>query len=452
MTETLSNPVFRPIDPYVSAFERLFAAEQDRTPDWISKLRQNGFMHYQELGLPGPDHEEWRFTNISPLASRPTVPILVHTHPPLTMANLQPWLIPGLECNRLVFIDGHYSAQLSEIKSKAEGLKICSLARAMTIKTALVEPHLGRHAQATSQAFVALNTAFFQDGAFIWVPAGLALVEPVHLLFISTVPETGASIHPRNLILVQRDARLQVIETYAQLKEGENLTNTVTEIVAGPNARVEHCKYQCEGPQSYHLAAIQIHQEAHSETVSHSISLGGRLARNDIQSHFAGAGGNSLFNGLYLAGNDQLTDHHTVIDHAQPHCGSHEFYNGILHGRGRGVFNGKIFVRPGAQKTEAKQTNRNLVLSDEAVIDTKPQLEIFADDVKCTHGATVGQLDSEALFYLQSRGIGRDLARQMLMHAFAQEIIDRVGNEPLRDYLDARVQEQLAAIPLPVNS
>src|SRR5262249_887706 len=273
------------------------------------------------------------------------------------------------------------------------------------------EPHLARHARFQTNAFTALNTAFIRDGACVLVPKGKTLTEPIHLLFVSSTFGEGAVAHPRNLIVVGPSSQITLVEEYVALDESVYFSNAVTEVVAGENAVIDHYKVQRESREAFHIATVQVHQERSSNFSCHSIGLGGGLARTDINVMLDGEGCECVLNGLYLATGHQLIDNHTRIDHAKPHCTSHELYKGILDGKGRGVFNGKIYVHQDAQKTDAKQTNQTLLLSDDAVINTKPQLEIFADDVKCTHGATVGQLDDNAIFYLRSRGIDAAAAR-----------------------------------------
>jgi Fe-S cluster assembly protein SufD len=274
----------------------------------------------------------------------------------------------------------------------------------------------------------------------------------VQLLYLAASERPGAAVHARNLIVAHSCSSVKIIETYASLTELPHLTNAVTELALGPEARVEHCKLQDENERAFHIATVQAAQSRGSHWLSHSIATGARLARNQIQTLFTAEGGEAILSGLFLARGEQLMDHHTVVDHAQPHCESHEFYYGILAGRAHGVFNGKIFVRQDAQKTNAKQTNRNLVLSEHALINTKPQLEIFADDVKCTHGATVGQLNEEALFYLRSRGIGADLARRMLVRAFANDAVERVTLAPVRAHLEQLLTERFEGLDTSLSS
>jgi len=284
------------------------------------------------------------------------------------------------------------------------------------------------------------------------VPANVVVEQPVQLLYLAASARPGAAVHARNLIVAQPGSSVKIMETYASLTEAPHLTNAVTELALGPEARVEHCRLQNENERAFHVAWVQAAQSRHSHWLSHSIATGARLARNQIQALLNDEGAEAILNGLYLARGEQLIDHHTVVDHAKPHCESHEFYFGILSGRAHGVFNGKIFVRQDAQKTNAKQTNRNLVLSERALINTKPQLEIFADDVKCTHGATVGQLNEEALFYLRARGIGSEMARRMLVRAFANDAVERITLAPAREHLEKLLTELFEGLDTSLSS
>ena len=279
------------------------------------------------------------------------------------------------------------------------------------------------------------------------MPAGRRVEAPIHLLFISTAKEAGATAHPRNLIIAEKASQVTVLESYVSIADAAYFTNAVTELVLGEGAAVEHVKFQDESRNAFHMAAVHAQLGRGCNLISHSIATGARLSRNNIRTALAGEGVECILNGLYLTRGDQLADHHMVVEHAQPHCNSHEYYNGILDGRSKGVFHGRILVRPAAQKTDAKQTNKNLLLSEDATVDTKPQLEIYADDVKCTHGATIGQLNEESIFYLRARGIGAETARRMLIHAFAGEIIERIRHAPAREELDKLVWERLEQNP-----
>jgi len=432
-------------DQYLETFKRFEA--QARQPAWISPLRKAGITRFAELGFPTLQQEDWRFTNVAPIASLPFKPVLHALRDGLGPDRIAQLTFGRLAAHRLVFIDGHYAAALSAPGPQPGGVLIRSLAAALADHADVVRGHLAQHPQTDDNAFAALNSAFFQDGGFVYVPAGRQTEAPVHLLFISTAKEPGATAQPRNLVIAEKGARATVLESYVSLAEGPHFTNPVTELALGEGAAIEHVKFQDESQNAFHIAALRAHLGRSSNLISHSIATGARLSRNTIHTALAGEGVECVLNGLYLTRGEQLADHHMVVEHAQPHCNSHEYFNGILDGRSKGVFHGRILVRPAAQKTDAKQTNKNLLLSDEATVDTKPQLEIYADDVKCTHGATVGQLNDESIFYLRARGIGAETARRMLIHAFAGEIIERVQLAPAREELDKLIWERLEQNP-----
>jgi Fe-S cluster assembly protein SufD len=312
---------------------------------------------------------------------------------------------------------------------------------------ALLEKHLAHSSPPSDNAFTALNQAFFLDGGFIHVPAGKVVEEPVQLIYVATAKQNGATIQPRNVIVAEANSQVTVIESYVTAGGAGYFTNAVTELVAGDNAIVELLKFQDEAGDAFHMAAIHGQFGRASNVSVHSFALGAKISRNSIRTNLAGEGLECVLNGLYLTRGEQLADHHMIVEHAQPHCASHEYFNGILDDKSRGVFHGRILVQQLAQKTDAKQTNKNLLLSDDATANTKPQLEIYADDVKCTHGATIGQLNPESIFYLRSRGIGPETARRMLIHAFAGEIIERIRHEAAREELNQLVWERLEANP-----
>lgn len=400
-------------------------------------------MSFDKLGLPTLQDEDWRFTNVAPIAKMSLAPVVKPEQHGLTEKLLSQFPFAALVGSQLVFVNGQFVPELSSLAQLPGGVKVMNLAAALATEPALVEPHLCRHASTDTNAFTALNTAFFQDGAFIYVPAGETVAEPIHLRFISTPKEPGTTAHPRNLIVAERDSRVTVIESHVSQGDTAYFTNAVTELVAKENAVVEHLKFQDENQQAFHIATVAAHCERASNVVTHSIALGAKLSRTNIYATLAGEGLECILNGLYLTRGEQLADHYMIVDHAQPHGASHEYFNGILADKSKGVFHGRILVRPDAQKTDAKQTNKNLLLSDQATADTKPQLEIYADDVKCTHGATIGQLNDESIFYLRSRSIPLEKARRMLIHAFAGEIIDRVRCVAVREELDRLVWDRL---------
>jgi Fe-S cluster assembly protein SufD len=420
---------------------------QAKHPAWVFPLRKAGMARFAELGFPTLQDEDWRFTNVAPIAKLPFRPVFQLPRHGVTRHDLARFVFGRLPAVLLVFVNGHYAPELSNATDVPEGVTVKNLAAALAADSPVAQKHLGRYAQDEKNAFAALNTAFFQDGGFVHVSAGKSLEQPVHLLFISTAKESGATANPRNLIVAEKDSRVTVLESYVSLADAGYFTNAVSELVLDAGAVVEHCKWQDESMSAYHMAGLHAHLGRGSNLISHSFAAGARISRNTIRTNLAAEGVECVLNGLYLTRGDQLADHHMVVDHAQPHCNSHEYFNGILDGRSKGVFHGRILVQQPAQKTDAKQTNKNLLLSDEATIDTKPQLEIYADDVKCTHGATVGQLNEESIFYLRARGISAERARRMLIHAFAGEIIERIRYTPAREELNSVVWDRLEANP-----
>ena len=440
------NPTMKETDPYLEKFERF--EQEAKQPAWLLPRRKAGIARFAELGFPTLRQEDWRFTNVAPIAKRPFNPIFQSSRDGLTPQIISGCALGQLTASRLVFVNGHYVPELSSPPAAKQGIIIKNLAAALIDDAELVEMHLGAQVQGADNPFSSLNTAFFQDGAFVYVPPGRIVEEPIHLLFLSTAKEAGATSNPRNLVIADKGSQVTIFESYASTADASYFTNAVTELVLEDNAVVEHGKLQDESLSAFHIAAIHVRLGRDSNLLSHSLALGARLSRNTIRACLAGEGVQCVLNGLYLTRDEQLADHHMVVEHAQPHCASHEYYNGILDGHSKGVFHGRILVRPAAQQTDAKQTNKNLLLSDDASVDTKPQLEIYADDVKCTHGATIGQLNEESIFYLRSRGIAADTARQMLIHAFAAEIIERIRHTPAREELDRLVWERLEQNPL----
>ncbi len=429
-------------EPLVNYFSRLETLAQ---PEWQLALRQAGLARFVDLGIPTLAHEDWRFTNLAPLTKLPLEPLFESAVTPEVEALLAAQMFTRLPGSRLVFINGQHAAPLSRIGELPAGVRVSSLAAALKNDPQFVKAQLGASALTENNPFTALNQAFFLDGGFIHVPAGVAVAEPVQLIHITTATKGGATVQPRNLIVAGANSQLTVIESYLSVQNAAYFTNTVTELVAGENATVEFVKYQGEAADAFHIGMIGAHLGRASNVRIHSFALGAKLSRTNIRTHLAGEGLECILNGLYLTGGEQLADHHMIVEHAQPHCASHEYFNGILDDKSRGVFHGRILVREIAQKTDAKQTNKNLLLSDDATADTKPQLEIYADDVKCTHGATIGQLNDESIFYLRSRGIGTETARRMLIHAFAGEIIERVKCDAAREELDKVVWDRLEA-------
>jgi Fe-S cluster assembly protein SufD len=414
-------------------------------PQWLAPLRSAAIATFTELGFPTVRDEDWRFTNVAPIAGlsfQPAPAVVANGAENRLLAEATFATLPG---TRLVFVNGFFAPKLSRLQTLPNGARVESLSAALAKDSVLIEKHLGKYARTTDNAFAALNQAFFADGAFISVPANVEIAEPIQLIYISSAKQNGETIQPRNLIIAGANSKATIVESYLSTGNAAYLTNAVTEIVAGENAVIEHVKLQDETASAFHMATIAGEFGRASNVNVHSFALGAKLSRNNIRTKLAGEGLECILNGLYLTRDEQLADHHMIVEHAQPHCASHEYFNGILDDKSKGVFHGRIYVHPIAQKTDAKQTNKNLLLSDDATADTKPQLEIYADDVKCTHGATIGQLNDESIFYLRARGIPEATARRMLIHAFAGEIVERVKCAPVREELDKLVWDRLEA-------
>jgi Fe-S cluster assembly protein SufD len=424
-----------------------FETASPARPKWLLPVRKAGLASFAAAGFPTLTDEDWRFTNVAPITK------LNFSFAPPAAVNgaeskvLEDSVFTQLPGHRLVFVNGHFSAKLSHIKPVTGGVRIESLAAALSSDATVIEKHLGKYAQTGENSFAALNQAYFSDGAFVFVPEGVEVAEPVQLIYISSAKQAGETILPRNLVIAGANSKLTVVESYVSTGNVAYFTNAVTEILAGDNAVVEHVKLQDEAASAYHIATIAGEFGRTSNVRIHSFALGAKLSRNNIRTKLAGEGLECVLNGLYLTRDEQLADHHMIVEHAQPHCASHEYFNGILDDKSKGVFHGRILVREIAQKTDAKQTNKNLLLSDDAAADTKPQLEIYADDVKCTHGATIGQLNDESIFYLRSRGLDTETAKRMLIHAFAGEIIERIKCAPAREVIDKLVWDRLEANP-----
>jgi Fe-S cluster assembly protein SufD len=410
-------------------------------PSWLRRERERAIAAFAAQGFPTTRDEEWRFTPVTPIADTAFVPgELLH----VASDDLAPWIFGADTAAELVFVNGIFVPALSRLADLPAGLEVGGLGVVLGAADADVEAYFTKVAPASSSTFTALNTAFSSDGAFVRVRKNAVIEPAVHVLFYSTVSGAPSVSHPRLLAVIGEHAEVRIVETYAGPAGQVYFTNAVSEFVAGDRAIVDHYRLQRESTAAYHVGTMQLRTGRETVFVSHNLALGAALARNDIGAVLGGEGGDTTLNGLYVGDGTQLVDNHTTIDHAQPHNGSHEVYKGLLGGRARGVFNGKIIVRPDAQKTDAKQTNKALLLSDEAQINTKPQLEIFADDVKCTHGATVGQLDPDMLFYLRARGLGLQEARALLIRSFAGDAVNHVRFAPLRERLEETL---LALIP-----
>lgn len=385
--------------------------------------------------------EDWRFTNLAPLLKTTFQPAQ-DTQARVAAQGLAPYVFPrGDDGFRLVFVNGRFEAALSSLAGLPDGVRVQSLADALANDRALVEPHLAQYEDFRHETFSALNTAFLTDGAFVSIPRGLVMEQPIHALYVSVPGAVPTATHPRNLILAGDESQVTVAEDYVTIGEGAHLSNGVTELVVGGGGVVSHYHIQRESRHAFHVASLRSQQARSSSVTSHTVLLGGALTRRNIHPVLAGEGGECLINGLFMANGRQHMDNYMKVEHASAHCDSRQFYKGILDGQSHGVFHGRIIVHKDAQKTDAKQTNMNLLLSDDAQIDTKPQLEIYADDVKCTHGATIGQIDEEAIFYLRSRGISEGSARALLLHAFAGDMLQRMKMKAMRQHLERLVAE-----------
>jgi Fe-S cluster assembly protein SufD len=429
----------------------LFGELEKRTaqpPAWLRSLREGAFTRFWETGFPTTKDEDWRFTNLSAISHTP-FQLASDACEPILPDALQPFLVPGAAC-RLVFVNGRFASALSDLGALPAGVTVSSLAGEIAKDSSELERNLGRYLNVERDAFGALNTAFFEDGAFVYLPRRTVLEAPISLLFISVSGGEPSMAHPRNLIVAEEDSQACIVEDYISLGSGVFFSNVVTELIAGDNAVVSHYLIEREDSKALNVSTLFTRQGRTSNVASHSVLLGGALVRNNVHPVLAGEGAECLINGLFIGKERQQLDNYMLVEHASPHCSSRQFYNGILDDHAHGVFHGRIIVHKDAQKTNAKQTNRNLLLSDNAQIDTKPQLEINADDVKCTHGATIGQVEEEALFYLRSRGVDEVSARGLLLYAFASECLDRMSCAPVREYLQKQVQQWLPeGIPTP---
>ncbi len=416
-------------DHFIADFKARAPALPGSAVPWVERMRRLALEQFAERGFPSPHEEEWKYTNVEPIARH-------RWAQPGPGAQVAGDEIASLSfgkddsSHRLVFVDGRYAPSLSRIGRLPAGVRLEGFADLLAHEPERLEPLLA--ASPSGTPFAALNTAFCADGAVILLAKGTVVEEPVHVLYLAT--REGVT-HPRTLVLAGEGAQPTVIEDHSGRGEAY-FTNAVTQIELGANASIEHYKLQREGASAFHVALIQSRQQRDSRYASHSIALGGALARVDIEARLDAPGCESVLNGLYVGTDSQLLDHHARIEHAQPQGKSRVFYRGILDGSARGVFAGRVVVHKGAQKTDAHLANHNLLLSASAEADTKPQLEIYADDVKCGHGTTVGQLDDNMLFYLRSRGISRDLAGALLTYAFAHDVIGRMRLAPLRAHLE----------------
>ena len=422
------------IHQFLSAFER-FQQKSATAPEWLRNVRRTAIDSFIQLGFPTTRHEDWRYTSVEPIISTD-----------FAVANGEAKLLRAQDLygpsftdpayNRIVFVNGVFCPQFSSIRGLPAGVQAKNLSAVLTINEANVRPLLTQNSTSRDQAFVALNTAFAAEGAFISIPKSVAVGEPIYLIFCSFGSGNPIMSHPRNFIVFEAGSQARIVESYIGLGDQPTLTNVVTEVIGGAGSVIDYYRLQNESSSGYLIAALEADISRDCSFTAHSVTLNGSLIRNDIHVVLDGEGAECVLNGLYLLDGKQHLDNHTEIEHAKPRATSRELYKGILSGAARAVFNGKIMVHKDAQKTDARQTNKNLLLSEQAVVNTKPQLEIHADDVKCSHGSTIGQLDKDALFYLRSRGLDAAEARSLLSYAFASDLIGRIRIAPLQTRLD----------------
>ena len=426
---------------YLSDLERVKPATQD----WVNALRRKAVDQFTESEFPHRKMEPWRFTNVTPIVRTPFRSPIEPAGHGLSTSDVAPLRYGEPDWSELVFVDGFFAPDLS---SPGNSVRAGSLADAFDSDSQLVETHLDRYLNGSGNAFTALNTAFLLDGAYVHVAKEHVASAPIHLIFISTAPEGNTASYPRNLIVTERHSEATIIESHVSLAGDKTyFKNAVTEISVGEGAKLHLYKLLHESTNGYHLSTTRVHQDRDSVFKSFSIFQGGKIARNDLSVVLDGEGADTSLNGLYMTDGDQLVDNATSVDHAKPHCTSWIGYKGVLEDKSHGVFSGKVMVRRNAQKTDSNQLNQNMVLSDQATIDTKPLLEIFADDVKCTHGATIGRPPKELVFYFQTRGMSEAMALGMLTYGFADEVVNQIEIDPVRARLEKFVYNKYSPIP-----
>lgn len=423
------------------SFTDIISSFQSANFSAANESRNKAIQILEKKGLPGTKHEEYRFTPLTRAIDN--IFTWKNEVTPSQLNSIEQFLIPGLDANILVFINGQYVPSLSRILSPDAEVKIKSLTEACQSEKALVAGYLDKLVSPEADSFAAINTSFWQDGFFIHVPANTTVQKPVLILHINDTQQQQVIAHTRLLTIMESGSKISIIEKFDTIGNHAALHTFTEEIVIKENAGLEYCKIQNDAGKSYQVANTNIHQADSSRVDTFTITLSGQIVRNNFAITIAGENCESHFNGLYMLNSNTLADNHTVVDHQKPNSFSNEMYKGVLDANAKAVFNGKIFVRPHAQKTNAFQSNRNIALSPSAAINTKPQLEIWADDVKCSHGCTIGQLDEEAVFYLQSRGIDKGTAQGMMLYAFTAETLKTISDETLRTYVDSLISERL---------
>jgi Fe-S cluster assembly protein SufD len=422
-------------------FDQLQAASLLPSTGLIENFRKESLKRFSSLGMPTLKHEEWRFTNVSALAHAEFgTSVYPDSNAEDIMQAAEDYGLLKLTSIRFVFVNGHFRSDLSDTADLPATITVKNLADD-GLSDASVQDYIGKIAVDQRHPFMALNNALFSDGLIIHVPANTIVTAPIHIMFLTTESDVPLITNPRLLVVAEASSQITIMESYMGPEEVPYFTNSVAEFEVAENAVVDHYRLNLEGGAAFHMATLDAHQGRTSNFSTQSVTFGGHISRNDVGLRLDGQGAFGVMNGLYQISGSQMVDNHTRIDHAQPNCETHELFKGVLDDKARGVFNGMIMVRQIAQKTDAKQTNRTLLLSPNATINTNPQLEIFADDVKCTHGATIGQIDRGQLYYLKSRGISAEAARRMLVFAFANDVVERIKIAPLRELLENRLLE-----------
>lgn len=428
------------LTPQAQALQQLAQQQLDQGPDWLRALRTKALEKFADLGLPTRFDEEWRYTDPAPLTK------LTYSLPAdasVTAEQVASFAIPDLTADTLVFVDGKYAPEHTRLSALPAGAVVLSLSEAFESHRELIEAHLASEGEASSKAFTLLNAAMASDGVFVFVPKGAAIETPIHVLNIATATDQPVITNPRTIIVAQQSSEVTVIEHYVALTDGAYFTNAVTQLDAAQNAVVNHYLIEQESEQAYQISTLLTDQQRDSDVRSHTVLFGGKLVRNNVNPRLNAENCECLVNGLYVGRDQQHMDNHMRVEHNKPHGDSRQFYKGVLSGKAHAVFSGRIVVAQEAQKTDAKQTNANLLLSDTASATAKPQLEIYADDVKCTHGATIGQIDEEAIFYLMARGVTKEAAHGMMVFAFAAESFERMTLEPVRRMLGKELLKRL---------
>jgi Fe-S cluster assembly protein SufD len=409
---------------------------------WLAQTRENSWARFSEMGIPTQRHEEWKYFNLSTLSS-----VAQSTQPDSESSAVKgvEEFLDTADCN-IVFINGVFSSKLSNLKRLPAGITVAPLSEVFENRADDIRELFKRSSVNDPEPFVSLNTSLFRDGAYVRIEDKTILNKIIHILHVSVPAKENVALFPRTVIIAGKSVQASILETFIGLKDDAYFINPVTDIQAGENSVLNYYKSQADGSKAVHIGAIRVSQEANSQLEAFSLAIGSRMARNNISVASNGEGTDSILDGLYVLGNNQEVDNHTLIDHRQPNCTSHQLYKGILNDQSHAVFNGKIFVQPIAQKTNSYQLNKHLLLGKESRVDTKPQLEIFADDVKCTHGATIGQLNEDEIFYFQTRCISKEDAVKMLSRGFIDDLLDKLRDQNVRRKLSLLLTKKIALL------